>query len=91
LNDSDRAVTKTIQQDEWLDNPEIDNNGNEFLSSVIIKYDHNIEADTYRQYENITYKESVFATYKSYKSTTIETNLTTFATVNPKAVKVRVA
>lgn len=85
LYDANRAISKIIKQDEWLDEPQIENNGSEFLSSVIIKYNHNIDDDTYEQYENVNYKETVFDTYKTYKTTTIETNLTSLADAQAKS------
>lgn len=88
LYDANRAITKTINQDEWLNEPTIDNNGSEFLSSVIIKYNHNIDADKYEQYENVNYKAEVFDTYKTYKTTTIETNLTSLADAQAKSESV---
>jgi len=85
LYDANRTVTKIIKQDEWLDDPQIDNNGSEFLSSVIIKYNHNLESDSYEQYENVNYKAEVFDTYKTYKTTTFETNLTSLADAQAKS------
>jgi len=85
IYDDNRAVTKIIKQDEWLDDPKIENNGTEFLSSIIIKYNHNLNSDTYDQYENVNYKAEVFDTYKTYKTTTIETNLTTLADAQAKS------
>jgi len=85
LYDANRAITKVIKQDEWLGQPSIDNNGSEFLSSVIIKYNHNLADNRYEQYENINYKAEVFDTYKTYKTTTIETNLTSLADAQAKS------
>jgi hypothetical protein len=85
IYDDARAVTKIIYQDEWISEPEIENNGAEFLSSVIIKYNHNLDNDKYEQYENVNYKATVFDTYKTYKTTTIETNLTSLADAQAKS------
>lgn len=88
IYDENRAVTKIIKQDEWLDDPKIDNNGSEFLSSIIIKYNHDITEDKHQQYENLEYKEEVFDIYKTYKTTTIETNLTSLADAQEKSESV---
>lgn len=85
IYDPARPVTKYIIQDEWLDDPDIDNNGSEFLSSVTIRYNHNIANDTYEQYENTDYKEEVFNTYRAYKTTTYDTNLTTLLDAQQKS------
>lgn len=79
LYNPSRTISITIQQDEWLDEPDISNNSSEFLSSVIIKYSRDIANDDYLQYENKDYEYDVFSTYRAYKNTEIETNLTTLA------------
>lgn len=89
IYNSARAVTKIIYPDEWTDEtPSIENNGSEFLSSVVIQYNHNQKDNTYDQYENINYKAEVFDTYKTYKSKTIQTNLTTLADAQAKSESV---
>jgi hypothetical protein len=85
IYDANRAITKTIDQSEWFNDLQIENNGSEFLSSVIIKYNHDIDKDKYEQYENTLYRDEVFETYRSYKTATFETNLTTLADAQAKS------
>ena len=49
IYDADRTVTKIIYQDEWKSEPDIANTGSEFLSSVIIQYNHNLDTVHIRQ------------------------------------------
>lgn len=85
IYDANRSVAKIIYQDEWQSEPDIENNGNEFLSSVIIRYNKNIKVNKYEQFENVNYKATVFDTYKTYKTATIETNLTSLVDAQAKS------
>jgi hypothetical protein len=75
IYDSSRASSATILKDDWIDDPKIENNTDEFLSSVIVKYYHNQNADSYRSYNNTTYESDVYDTYKSKQSKEIQTEL----------------
>jgi len=79
IYDANRTPTKTIYTDEWIDEPDIDNNASEFLTSAVVKYRHDVTEDTYRLYENLDYKTETFARYKRYKKSTFETGLVTEA------------
>lgn len=89
IYNANRAVTKFIYPDEWTDKtPTIENTGSEFLSSVIIQYNKNQKEDKYEQYENVNYKSTVFETYKTHKSATIQTMLTSLADAQAKSESV---
>ena len=77
--DEDRTPVKTIYKDEWIDDPQIEDSPDEFLTSCIVKYRHNQDEDDYRQVENTDYQAEAFETYKNYNTETFETNLTTEA------------
>lgn len=85
IYDADRTPVKTIYSDEWMDEPTIDNNSDEFLSSVIINYNKDQSSDEYYTYEETSYIDEVFDIYKSKQSKTIETGLTTEADAILKA------
>ena len=69
---------RQIYFDEWVyDEPQIDNNSDEFLSSVIIKYNKNQNSNTFYTYEETSYEDTVFDIYKSKQSKTFETGLST--------------
>lgn len=75
----------TILADEWLDYPEITNNGSEFLSSCIVEYDVNRDGDTRRKYQNDVYKDTVFDNYKSFRVETFKTDLPTLTDAQEKS------
>jgi hypothetical protein len=77
IYDADRTPVKTIYKDEWIDEPQIDNNSDEFLTSCIIKYNKDQSEDEYYTYEETGYIDDAYAIYKSKQSKTIETGLTT--------------
>ena len=79
IYDIDRDPVKQIYEDDWLDDPDIENNADEFLSSVIIQYNKNQADKTYTEYNNTAYVDEVFDNYKAAQSKTIKTNLTTEA------------
>lgn len=83
--DEDRPITKEITTDEWTSDPSISNQGDEFLTSCIIKYKKDQAEDDYSQYENNSYKSGAFDIYKKYRSETFETNLTTLAEAQAKS------
>ena len=85
--DVDREPVKTIYFDEWLKDsiPEIENNADEFLSSVIIGYSKNNANDVTIKYNETSYTEEVFDNYKSLQSKEIITNLTSEADAILKA------
>ena len=85
IYDADRVPVKTIYKDEWMDEPQIDNNSDEFLTSCIIKYNKDQTEDEYYTYEETAYIDDAYAIYKSKQSKTIETGLTTEAAAILKA------
>lgn len=85
IYDEDREPVKTIYFDEWIGEPDIDNNADEFLSSVIIGYKKNYANDTTTKYNETSYEDEVFETYKSLQSKEITTCLTTEADAILKA------
>ena len=81
----DRDITKIIYPDEFIDEPDLQNESSQYLTSAIIKYKHNINDDTYLQYENLDYQDIAFSIYKRYKNAVFETNLTTLADAQAKS------
>jgi hypothetical protein len=85
IYDADRTPVKTIYKDEWTDEPQIDNNSDEFLTSVIINYNKDQSNDEFYTYEETAYIDDAYAIYKSKQSKTIETGLVTEAAAILKA------
>jgi hypothetical protein len=85
IYDANRTPVKTIIKDDWIDSPQIENNTDEFLSSVIIDYSKNQKSNTYRSFVNTDYEQDVIDMYGSTKSKTIKTNLTTSAGADAKS------
>ena len=85
IYDEDREPVKTIKSDEWVNIPDVENEGSQYLTSAIIKYKKNLTGDTYLQIENRDYESAAFDTYKRYKVETFETMLTTESDANLKA------
>lgn len=71
--DNARTPLMTIQADQFSGEPDISNNGDEFLTSVSIAYKYNHDTDSRVIHENVDYYDSTFATYKSARKETIET------------------
>ena len=71
-----RTASRTIYSDEWIGDPSVSIDESEFLSSVIIKYSKNWNANTFRSFRNDDYETEVSTQYKSYQEETIETLLT---------------
>lgn len=88
IYDEDREPSAIISFDEILDDPSIDGNEDEFLSSCIIKYNKNQSADSYYTYENKDYEEEVFAEYRALQSKTFETGLVDLASAQAKSESV---
>jgi hypothetical protein len=79
LYDENRNPDYTILKDDWIDDPAIVNNGSQYLTSVRIGYNHNIDEDTRVYYENVDFRDVAFDRYKQYKTETFDTELTTLA------------
>jgi hypothetical protein len=76
---------KEIENDEWMESPEIFNNGSEYLSSAIVTYLKDISSGSFLTYEDTTFQSEAFERYKRYKTATFETNLVTLAAAQEKA------
>jgi len=86
IYDSDRTPAQTIEFDEILEgSPAIDGNEDQFLSSVIIKYNKNQSTGSYSTYENTLYEAEVFAYYKALQTKTLETGLSDLASAQAKS------
>jgi len=85
---ANRAITRTILTDEWVDAPNITNSGDEYLTSCVIKYDHDIKDDTYKQIEYLDYYDTAFTRYKKAKTETFETNLPDVTAATDKAATI---
>ncbi len=68
-----RTSSKTFEDDEWLTDPERTYDSTDFLSSMIVNYNKNLDKNEYTTYENTLYKSSVLSRYKREQSKTIET------------------
>lgn len=81
IYDANRTPTKTINKTEWIDGgPKIKNNGSEFLTSVTVAYRKDQNEDNFtRNYENTDFVDTTFDKYRTIKTKTIETGLTTEA------------
>ena len=75
IYDAARTPVRMIQTDEWIGDPEITNNGSEYLTSAIVGYKHRINEDDYTLYDNTTYEDAAFAKYKKLKPETFNTGL----------------
>jgi hypothetical protein len=92
IYDSNRASSATILKDDWTNQPEIENNTDEFLSSVTIKYHHKQDSNTYRTYVNTVYEQDVYDMYKSKQGEKeIATNLTSLADAQAKSETIMAA
>lgn len=89
LYDQNRAVKATtgiILQDEWIGEPEIVNNADQFLTSVTINYKKEQKDGGYAGvYTNTSYKTATYAIFKAYQETVINTNLVTEAAAIAKS------
>lgn len=85
IYDEDRTPVKTIKKDDWISDPEIENNTDEFLSSVIINYSKNQKSDTYLSFVNTDYEQAVIDLYHSSQSKTINTGLSDSASAEAKS------
>lgn len=91
LYDNDRLSAAQINDSLWLGTPSIKNNGSEYLTSCVIKYQKQIDDDDYAaQYEETTYKETAYNTYKKYNVETYETNLPDLASATEKGQNIMV-
>lgn len=75
IYDPDRTITKTVQSDEWLSEPSIDRNMDNFLSSVEIKFSPDISKSEFQSYINTDYEAEAYRKYKTKNETAIETIL----------------
>lgn len=92
IYDPDRASSATILKDDWTNQPEIENNTDEFLSSVTIKYHHKQNSNTFRTYVNTVYEQDVYDMYKSKQGEKeIATNLTSLADAQAKSETIMAA
>lgn len=86
IYDEDRTPnTREIPDIEWMNFPSIDNNGSEFLSSVIISYNKNEKNGTWTLYENTDFIDEVFDRYKKKKVGEYNTNLTSLTDAQDKS------
>jgi hypothetical protein len=92
IYDSNRASSATILKDDWTNQPEIENNTDEFLSSVTIKYHHKQSSNSYRTYVNTVYEQDVYDMYKSKQGEKeIATNLTSLTDAQAKSETIMAA
>jgi hypothetical protein len=83
--DATRPVDHVIYYADWLGEPDFENNGQEFLSSCIVKYRKNQTTGHYRSFENTDFEEAVFAQYRKKKSAEYETGLYEAAAASNKS------
>ena len=92
IYDASRASSATILKDDWTNAPEIENNTDEFLSSVTIKYHHKQNSNSFRTYVNTVYEQDVYDMYKSKQGEKeINTNLTSLTDAQEKSETIMAA
>ena len=67
---------RTIEKEEFLSQPELDYDGNEFLTSVNIKYKQDWANKDFASYNNTISESTIFDQYSKYQTREIETVLT---------------
>lgn len=67
---------RTIKKQELLSQPELDYDGNEFLTSVNIKYKQDYANKDFASYNNTLSESTIFDQYSKYQTREIETVLT---------------
>jgi hypothetical protein len=83
------VIDRTIESDEWLDEPQIEYKREEFLTSLKIKYDKNqSQSDDYKSYTNFNYESTSFEKFKTYAQKEIPTILTSTTDVYNKSESV---
>ncbi len=80
-----RVMSGIIPTWHFQSTPKKENNGDEYLTSAVIKYKKDHEEDTWLQYECLEYYDAAFARYKTERKKTFETNLVTEAQAQQKA------
>ncbi len=76
---ADRTAEYEIFEDELLDDPSIDYDSEEYLTSVKVEYSNNIQDDNYLLYTNTDLQTEVYARYRQYKERIFTTALTSQA------------
>ena len=83
------GLDRTIESDEWLDEPAIEYKREEYLTSLKIKYDKNqTESDDFKSYTNFNYESTSFEKFKTYAQKEIKTVLTSTTDVYNKSESV---
>lgn len=80
IYDNDRAVNRTIENDEWIDLPTISLDESQFLSSITIKYDQDWKKGDFKTYLNNTYEAETKLKYKGERENAKESFETILAT-----------
>lgn len=70
-----KSITKRIHNNDWIDDPDEKNPQENFLSSVVIKYNKDVNNDEWSTYVNNDYKLEAIENYSIENTRTIETNL----------------
>ena len=70
------TAIRTIKKQELLSQPELDYDGNEFLTSVNIKYKQDYANKEFASYNNTLSESTIFDQYSKYQTREIETVLT---------------
>lgn len=83
--EEDKAVSHEIDKNDLLDEPQITEQFDQFLSSVVVKYAQDHYNERWQNYENNNYKDEVFQKYKAYKTKEVETGLLTEADAQAKS------
>lgn len=77
LYDDDRAPSKTVENDEWMNDADVELDQSKFLSQVTVKYNPEWASDKKRTYVNKTYETEVLERYAGTQSKEFETILET--------------
>ncbi|MBW1853117.1 MAG: hypothetical protein JRJ00_00290 [Deltaproteobacteria bacterium] len=76
---ADRIPEYEVFEDELLNDPSIDYDSEEYLSSVKVEYAKNLQNSDYQIYTNSDFQSEVYARYRQYKERIFTTALTSQA------------
>lgn len=76
---------RTLQLDEWMNDPEVEYKRSEYLTSIKVKYDMNQNAGSYKSYTDTTYEATSFFKYRTYSQIEQDTVLTSTVDVAVKS------
>ena len=73
---ADTTASRTIDKEEFLSSPDLNYDGNEFFTSVNVKYKKDWGSNDFASYNNTLSEADIFARYLKYQSRNVETVIT---------------